>query len=113
MEFIILFIITFIIIFSLYMIFFSIRNKKISKKTMEILYLEKKYKIYFNDVNENKLFKNIAFINSLIFTITLFVMNLIPNLLLKFILSFVLIFILVFVFYDFLATYYKRKKWSI
>jgi len=110
MENVILFFIVFIIIFSFHMIYFSIRNKKTIKKTMEILYLEKKYKLNLTNINSNKLLKQIAFINSFIFTITLFVMNLTTNLFLKFLVSFALIFSLVFLLYDILANHYKGKE---
>lgn len=112
MEKLILFSIIFVIIYSFYMIYFIIRRKS-KKKILEVYYLENKYKLDLSDYNMNKVKRHIAFINSFIFTITLFLMSLVDSMALRMLIAFATVMFLILVIYKLLAIVYKNKKWNM
>lgn len=110
MKYIYLYGAIYIIIFSLYMIFFYIKHKRnVTNRMIEIIYLEKKYNLDLSKVNYYKLCRNIALVNSFIFTVSLFIMSFFDNYLMKVLLAFVTAFILIIIGYGILALYYKNK----
>ncbi len=109
MEKLILFSIIFVIIYSFYMIYFIIRRKS-KKKILEVYYLENKYKLDLSGYNMNKVKRHIAFINSFIFTITLFLMSLVDSMALRMLIAFATVMFLILVIYKLLAIVYKNKK---
>ncbi len=109
MEDLLLFAILYVIIFSFYMLFFIIRRKA-KRKILEVMYLESKYKLDMSKFNIKKVKKHIALINSLIFTITIFIMSLFSNIALKVLVAFATVMTLILIFYKLLAILYKNKK---
>jgi preprotein translocase subunit Sec63 len=101
----------FVAVFSIYMIYLFFRAKsKRKKKMIEIIYLERRYKINVNELDIFKLNRIIALANSLIFTVAFFVMNLIENYILKTLVAFVMVFFLIWVLYGIIGNVYKNKK---
>lgn len=105
-----LFVGVYLIIFSFYMIYFSFRNKNNKKtKMMEVMYLEKKYKLNLSYVNYSILCRNISLANSLIFVSTIFIIGCFENYFIKILMAFVSIFVLIIIVYGVLAIYYGRN----
>lgn len=67
--------ISFIIVYSIYMIYFYFRNKSKKKKNslIEVQYLKRIYNINLELISRDKIEKHIAIINSIIITIDLFI----------------------------------------
>ncbi len=110
MDIFYLFIGIYIIVFSLYMMYFFFRNKrKVQNKMIEVLYMEKKYNMDLSNVEISKLHRFIASINSLIIVLTLFIMEYFDIFIIKVILAFVLVFVLIIILYGILGLYYKKR----
>ena len=67
--------ISFVIVYSIYMIYFYFRNKSKKKKNslIEVQYLKRIYNINLELISRDKIEKHIAIINSIIITIDLFI----------------------------------------
>jgi hypothetical protein len=90
-------------------LYFRAKSKR-NKKMIELLYLERKYKININELDIVKLNRSIALANSFVFTITFFVMNLIDNYIFKTLAAFVVIFFLIWLLYGIIGRIYRNKK---
>ncbi len=111
MEAILLFLITFIIIFIIYLLF-VVFNKKGLKKIYngtEAKYLKKLYKLDLNKLDKKKFAIHIALINSFIISITLSIVVLVENYLLMILLAFIIVILLILSLYHLLAINYKNK----
>ena len=105
------FILIYIVIFSVYMIYFFIRSKikKINKiLPIEMVYLSRIYGIVINSYNKKIIEKDIALNNSFIITIDMMLLFSFDNILLKFILAFIITFVLIFILYNFLGKKYRK-----
>ena len=115
MEEVILFIMTFVLLFIIYQIFFIVPQKKrVEKKNnkkelLEIRYLKSKYDLDFNKINYNQLLQLCAIISCLDMSIAVSVVSHINSLLWEIVVGLVVIFILIFVSYYLLYLFYKKK----
>lgn len=106
------FVFTFILIYVLYLIFVVHRNKKLEKikKSTEILFIKKRYKLKLNKIPNKKVALDVAFSNAFIIALTLSIMTFFKNFVLQVLIGFVVLIILILVIYSILGMEYKRKE---
>lgn len=104
--------ISFIIVYSIYMIYFYFRNncKKKKNSLIEVQYLKKVYNINFELISRDKVEKDIAIINSIIITIDLFIYFNIVSVALSLIIIFFVTFVLIAIFYTILGNIYRKYR---
>lgn len=96
----------------IYLVYFAliITNKKRKiqyKKSSEIIYLERKYKLDVNKIGMNKLMHILALANAFIIANTMVIINLVDGYLFKIMLGFVVILPMIIGVYHLVGTYYQ------
>ena len=116
MEEVILFLMTYVLVFIIYQIFIispakkrKKKNIKTDKELFEIRYLVSKYKIDLDKISYNQLIQICALVSSFDISIAVGVMTLFNNFLLQMLLGFTTIFILIFISYHMVYLFYKKK----
>ena len=115
MEEVILFVMTFVLLFIIYQIVFIVPQKKRvekkenKKELLEIRYLKSKYNLDFDKINYNQLLQLCAIISCLDMSIAVSVVSHINSLLWEIVVGLVVIFVLIFVSYYLLYLFYKKK----
>lgn len=105
----------YLIIFSLvYLIYFGLvilRSKKLNqyKKSTEVLYLERKYKLNVNKMDIKKLSNLLALANAFIISTTVYLISFIDNLFIKMVVGFVLMIPIILGVYHVIGTYLQKK----
>lgn len=111
MDLFIIYLIMFLIIFSLYILYFLIKNKyKPDHKSIEIIYLESKYKIKINKKNKKSIYIFISLINSLVLILSYAMFYVSDNIFIRILSTFFTVIILVFSLYSLLGYFYKKKR---
>lgn len=106
------FIVLYVVIFSLYMIYFYFKNKgKKSSKTYtkEMVFLIKVHDINVDLIGKKKVEKHIALINSLIITVDILIYFYMKMFYLKIFVMFITTILLVSISYILLSRYYIKK----
>ena len=103
--------ITFIIIYLLYVIFVINKKKKLEKfkTSVYVTYLINVSKLDIKKVNIKVLAHIIALTNAFILSVTLFIIDFIDNIYLKFILGFIVVLILLFMMYFIIGKMYQKS----
>ena len=115
MEEIVLFLITYVLVFLMYQIFIVSKakrnkDKKNKKEPLEILYLKKMYKkLDFKKIPYNQLLQLIALISSFDISIIVTIVVHINNFLLEILVGFFGIIILILISYHVIYLFYKKK----
>ena len=111
MEQIILFIMTYIVVFFIYQVFIVSKAKRRNskKRPMEVNYLIKKYNIDINKLNYKNLLMTISLVSSLDISIIVTVALLFDNYLLQVIFIFLLVIPVIMISYSFIGKYYKKR----
>lgn len=111
-ELIFTFSITFILIYSLYLIFVVFRKKKQNKikKSTEIMFIKKRYKLNLNGISNKKIALDVAFCNALIISLTLALMTLINNFILQILVGFIILIVLILIVYSILGNEYRKEE---
>ena len=109
MREIILFVITFLMIYLIYYIFVISKEKTLNKwkNGKEMTYLKKVYKIKVKDLK--KMANIIACTNALIVAITVSVISVINNFISQMLIGFVVLIILILLAYHIIGKYYQKK----
>ena len=104
--------ISFVIVYSIYMIYFYFRNKSKKKKNslIEVQYLKRIYKINLELISRDKIEKHIAIINSIIITIDLFIYFNFNSVTLSLVVIFFVTFVLIAIFYTILGNIYRKYR---
>lgn len=107
----IFYLITFILIYFIYyyLILRKTNNLQDYQKSIEIKYLQIKFKIDFEKLNLKKVARLIAFFNTTIITFTLFLIQYIEIFVFKILIAFVILITLQLVVYSIFGKYLKRK----
>ncbi len=107
---VILFIMTYLIVYTLYYVF-SIRKVKKNKNKLpvEVQYLLIKYKIDIDKIKYKNLLRFIALVGSFDIAVIVTVVLNLDGYILPFIVSFILAIPLIFVSFKIIGNYYKRK----
>ena len=111
MKELIIFIVTFILIYLAYYLFVIKRKKSLLKwkNGKEMTYLTKIYKLKIEDNNLKKIAKIIALDNSFIVALTLFIISFLKNFFIQLILGFVILCGLILLTYHIIGKHYQKK----
>ena len=107
----ILFILTFLLIFIIYELFLVRKAKKDKrrKKTVEVNYLIGKYNLDINKLNYRRLLNIISVVSAFDISLVVTIVSLFNNFLFQLLVGFVLIMLLIIVSYDIVGRIYKKK----
>ena len=116
MEEVVLFILTFALLFIIYQIVFinpakknaNKKNKK-KKELLEIRYLKSRYKLDFDKISYNQILQLCAIISCLDMTIAVTIVSYINSFLWEIVVGIVVVVILIFISYHMLYLFYKKK----
>lgn len=115
MEELLLFIMSYVLIFVIYQLFIVIpakkRNnkKKCNKELLEIKYLKVKYNLDLKRINYNQLVQICGIVSSLDISIAVYLVTLVKSLFLEILVGFISVFFLIFISYYLVYLFYKRK----
>lgn len=116
MNEVVLMLIAFIIVYSIYLILivFNKKGRKKIKTGIEAKFLKKVYKIDLNKINDKKIANSIALNNSIIIAFTFYLTGLFfDNIIFQILLSFPLLVFLIIILYALTGRYYKKHEWFI
>ena len=101
MNYVILFVVTFLIVYLLYLLTVILNKKKLEKfkKSNQALYFIKKYKIKVDDNNVKLLAHLVALSNAFIMSTAIVLVELVPNFILKILVAFLVIMPLILILY--------------
>lgn len=112
MKYLIMFVVSFLIIFFLYLVSVILRKNKYEKykNGKQVQFFIKKYGLKFKKIKEVKFFTLLSIINSLLMAITVTIIFAINNIIIKFLVAFVILIVLVLIFYSLLGMYIRKKE---
>ncbi len=112
MNYVINFLLSFVVVYLVYFIFVISRKKIINKikTSLEARLLITKYKVDVDKINSKELASKIALCNSLIVSLVYLVTLFINNFILSMLVGFVIFLILIFVVYKLLGKNLKKKE---
>ena len=105
------FIISFLIVYLFYLFTVILQTKRYDKfkKSNQVMYFVKKYKINVNKLNMKKFTNILGLTNSLIISIAFTMTYLVDNLILQLLIGLIVLIPLIFIFYSLIGNYLKRK----
>ena len=112
MNYLLTFIICFIIIYLVYSIFVIYRKKGFEKfkNSKQVIFFEKAYKLDFKKINLKSFAQSLALTNAFIIAFTFTIIQLIQNFILKMLVAFVILVPLMLLMYKLLSIVYKKKE---
>ena len=112
MEYLVWFLISFIIIYLFYFVTVILQKKKYEKfkSSNQVLYFVKKYKIDVKKLNISKFVKIISFTNSLIIAITFTIATITDNFILILLIGFITLLPLMLLSYHIIGLYLKKEE---
>lgn len=112
MEEILLFVITFALVYGVYALMILKSKKRLEsyKKSTEICYLENKYQIDISKFSFKKLARTVLIVNTLDICITAAFACLFSSWILKFVIGFLVLLLTILISYSFLGHYLKKKE---
>ena len=101
MKYIIMFVVSFLVVYLAYFLTVILNKKKLKKfeTSNQALYFTKKYKIKVSDKNVKLLANLVALANAFIISTTLIIIELVSNYILKVLVAFIVIVLLILVLY--------------
>lgn len=112
MEYIITYVVAFIIVYLVYLLF-VVNRKKVSqklKKSLEVRFLINRYHIDIENIDIRKLANKIALCNSFIISTTFIIVLFVKNFILKMLLGFAVLFPIILISYHILAKSLLKKE---
>jgi len=114
MEEVVLFLMSYVLIFIIYQIFIILPAKKNrsgrkKKELLEIKYLELKYNLDLDKVKYEQLLQICALVSSFDISLSVTFVSLVNGLMLELLVGFLSIIILIFISYHFVYLFYKKK----
>lgn len=105
------FIISFLIVYLFYLFTVILQTKRYDKfkKSNQVMYFVKKYKIDVNKLNMKKFTNILGLTNSLIISIAFTATYLVDNLILQLLIGLIILIPLIFIIYSLIGNYLKRK----
>lgn len=106
--------ISFFLIYFLYLILVVFREKNLKnfEKSTEVSFLVSRYHLQLKKINKRSLANIIALANSFVVASTIFIVSIVENLVLKIIVAMGVMIPLIFMIYYFIGTYYQKKEWK-
>ncbi len=111
MQEIVLFVMTFTVVFLIYQIFIvrKAKRRNSTKKPMEVRYLETRYKLDLNQIDYKKLLLAISLLSSFDISLLVSLVMLVDNYFLAILVALVLVIPIILVTYHILGVYYVKK----
>ena len=111
MQYIINFLISFIIIYLFYLVTVILQSKKYDKfkNSSQVMYFVKKYKVDVNKINMKKFINIISLTNSFIMAISFTIIIEFDSLILGLLAVFIVSILLTYVFYHMIGNYLKKE----
>ena len=105
------FIISFLIVYLFYLFTVILQTKRYDKfkKSNQVMYFVKKYKIDVNKLNMKKFTNILGLANSLIISIAFTATYLVDNLILQLLIGLIILIPLIFIIYSLIGNYLKRE----
>lgn len=112
MENVIIYIVSFTFIYLIYFFVIINREKKrnLYRKSTEVLYLEKKYKLNIDKINMKELAHLLSLANAFIIANVVLIISFVDSIILKMLLGFVVLIPMIIIVYHLIGTYYKKKE---
>lgn len=112
MEELIFYLITFVLVYLLYLFFVILKEKKRSRyqDSTEITFLKKKYKLDIDAIGINKLSHVCALSNAFIIANTVLIIGFIDSYFLKAIVGFIILIPMILIVYTIIGKYYQKKQ---
>lgn len=112
MEYIICFLISFIIVYLFYFVTVIIQKKRYDKfkKSNQVMYFVNKYKLNVNKIDIKKFIKIISLTNSFIISLSFAVIVKIENNLLGLLVGLIVLIPSMLICYHFIGTYFKKEE---
>lgn len=112
MEYVLIYIIAFLIVYFFYLVTVVFQSKKSDKfkKSNQVLYFVKRYKINMNKINFKSFVNVLALTNSLIISTAFMATFLVKNLILQLLIGFLLLIPLILFSYHLIGKHYKKKE---
>jgi hypothetical protein len=112
MEEFVLFLLFTLVVYATYYLFVFRDAKKLEKykKSTEVVYLVKKYKLNLNDLNFKKLANILGLTNGIIISFGVLITSMVDNYFLMILVGFISIFLLILIMYHLIGTYYKKGE---
>lgn len=111
MKELVLFLMTFLLVFFIYRIFIvgKAKRKNSKKKPIEVTYLISRYKLDLEKIEYKKLLMIVSIVSSIDISILVTIITLFDNTLIQIILAFVLIIPVILISYGLIGKYYKKR----
>lgn len=108
---VIIYIVTFLVIFLFYLFFVILRKKKLEKfkQNMYVEYLVRVYKLDINRIRIKDLALAVALVNSFIIATTVFILGFIDHMILKFLLGFLVLIPLQLLMYHIVGKIFEKR----
>lgn len=112
MQYLVLFVLTYIIVYFVYYLMVLKKEDKVKKmkKSTELSYLKKVYHINLNNYDLNWLVKKVIIVNTLIISIAVAIASFASNIIWMLLLGFVILFPSILLLYHILGIYLKKKE---
>lgn len=112
MEYIVWFLISFIIVYLFYFVTVIMQKKKYEKfrSSNQVMFFVKKYKLNVKKLNISKFIKIISFTNSFIIALTFTIATLVDNYLLILLIGFITVIPLMLLSYHIVGLYFKKEE---
>ena len=112
MEEVVIWFLTFILVYLVYYLFVIKKNKKSGKfkTSSEVIYLEKKYNVKMDVLGENKLVKLVALTNSFVIATTVSFISIFDNLIIQVLVGFIFLVIIILIVYHIIGKHYGGKN---
>lgn len=112
MKELILYFITFVLIYLFYVIF-VLNRKNVLKKFpdgKEMTYLKYKYNVKINENNIKKIANSVFLANAFILSTTVYIVSLFDSFVLRILVGFITLVMLILVLYHFIGIHYKNRR---
>lgn len=112
MKELILYFITFVLIYLFYVIF-VLNRKNVLKKFpdgKEMTYLKYKYNVKVNENNIKKIANSVFLANAFILSTTVYIVSLFDRFVLRILVGFITLVVLILVLYHFIGIHYKNRR---
>lgn len=111
MKQILIFLITFLIIYLFYLIFVINRKKSLNKwkNGRELTFLKYRYKLDYNKINLKSLGNIIGLSNACIISTTITLISIFKNFFIQMLVGFITLIPLILIFYHLIGTHYSKK----
>lgn len=112
MKFVIIFVVSFLIVYLAYLLTVILNKKKLEKfkESNQVLIFVKRYKLKITDSNVKLLAHLVALANAFIIALAITVVELVSNFILKILVAFIIIMPLILILYSLIGKYMLKRE---